>query len=248
MHKESKQYMRRAVRRYAAERPAGRVLDVGASGQRPWFRNMWEEIGWEYHGLDLEPGPNIDVVLDDPWKFGLEAASYDAVISGQMLEHNEFFWLTFLEMARVLKMGGLMVHIAPSRGPEHRDPQDCWRFYRDGMLAMAKWAGLEVLETTTDWAPEHFDYYERFPRFAKRVKALKKTMLSEGTDWGDTVGIFEKRVETAECLGMDYIRHFAALHAPEKPAKRGGLFGLNRPKRSPKTPQKHAAEKDLAAE
>lgn len=221
MHKESKEYMRDAFLRHAAKRPPGKVLDIGASGKRPWFRNYWETGGWEYHGLDLAPGPNIDVVLDDPWKFDLPSDSYDAVISGQMLEHNEFFWLTFLEMSRVLKLGGLMIHIAPSRGPEHRDPQDCWRFYRDGMAALAKWGGFDVLETTTDWAPEHFDYYERFPKHRRRAKALRQTMRTAETDWGDTVGVFVKTVETRDAMGMDYVRHFADLHpAREEQNKR----------------------------
>ena len=29
---------------------------------------------------------------------------------------------------------------APSRGPEHRYPNDCWRFYPDGYRALAKYA------------------------------------------------------------------------------------------------------------
>lgn len=220
MHKESKRYMRDAFLRHAAVREPGTVLDIGASGKRPWFRHIWEDGGWAYHGVDLVEGPNIDVVLEDPWKFPLADDSYDAIISGQMLEHNEFFWLTFLEMSRVLKMGGLMIHIAPSRGPEHRDPQDCWRFYRDGMEAMAKWAGLECIETTTDWAPEHFDYYERFPKHRKRLPALKESMRTQETDWGDTVGVFVKTEETAASMGMEYVRHFADLHAGSAKTKR----------------------------
>ena len=117
-------------------------------------------------------------------------------------------------MSRVLKIGGLMVHIVPSRGPEHRDPQDCWRFYRDGMIAMAKWAGLECVETTTDWAPEHLAHYRNGNR--KKIPALRKTMRKRNTQWGDTVGIFRKTMETSQSQGLDYIRHFAALHPAHK--------------------------------
>lgn len=208
MHKESKRYMREAFRRHAKTLPPGEVLDVGASGKRPWYREIWEVGGWTYRGLDLVEGPNIDIVLEDPWHFPIENDSYDAVISGQMLEHNEFFWLTFLEMARILKMGGLMVHIAPSRGPEHRDPQDCWRFYRDGMFAMAKWAGLECVDTTTDWAPEHFLMYERFPKYRRRLPAIRATMRTADTDWGDTIGVFVKTEATKDSVGMNYMRQF----------------------------------------
>ena len=41
--------------------------------------------------------------------------------------------------------------IAPSSGFEHRFPVDCWRFYRDGMVAIADFLGFEVLDTFTDW-------------------------------------------------------------------------------------------------
>ena len=62
-----------------------------------------------------------------------------------------------------------MIHIAPSRGPEHRVPKDCWRFYRDGMQAMAYWTGLKCIEATTDWDSIHRAYMkQRRPRaFAK---------------------------------------------------------------------------------
>ena len=46
----------------------------------------------------------VDIRLADPYRIPLPDASVDIVLSGQMLEHNEFFWLTFLEMSRVLKM------------------------------------------------------------------------------------------------------------------------------------------------
>jgi SAM-dependent methyltransferase len=212
MHEESRHYMHEAFLAHAAKRPPGLVLDVGAGARLGFHRTLWEGQGWRYHGLDLAEGPNVDVRLDDPWLFPLDDNAYDAVISGQMLEHNEFFWLTFLEMARVLKMGGLMIHIAPSRGIEHRDPQDCWRFYRDGMTALARWAGLDCIEATTDWAPEHFAFIDRFPRHKRRAKFLRKTMRRAGTDWGDTVGVFVKTRETSDAAGMGYIRRFAALH------------------------------------
>jgi hypothetical protein len=72
-------------------------------------------------------------------------------------------------MIRVLKPGGLIFLIAPSRGPEHRYPQDCWRFYPDGYRALAKFGRCELLEVTTDWEP-HED--------------------AGSAPWGDTVGVF----------------------------------------------------------
>ena len=74
-------------------------------------------------------------------------------------------------MARVLKPGGLIFLLAPSRGPEHRYPQDCWRFYPDAYRALAKYTGMELLQVSTDWEP-HAD--------------------PESAPWGDTVGVFRQ--------------------------------------------------------
>jgi len=61
-------------------------------------------------------------------------------------EHVEYFWLTAREMARVLKPNGLMCIIVPSQGREHRHPVDCWRFLPDGMKALAKYIGVNVIK------------------------------------------------------------------------------------------------------
>jgi SAM-dependent methyltransferase len=116
----------------------------------------------------MTDGQNVDVVAKDPYKFPLESASFDLVISGQAFEHIEFPWLTIREIERVLKPGGLAIIIAPSSGPEHRYPSDCWRFYPDGMRALGKWASLDCIEASTNW---------------------DETRLFM---WGDTIGIFQK--------------------------------------------------------
>jgi len=56
-----------------------------------------------------------------------------------------------LEVARVLKPGGICCILVPSSGPEHRHPLDCWRFYPDGMVSLAHFAQMEVIEAVTQW-------------------------------------------------------------------------------------------------
>ena len=216
MHAESKKHMRRLIAKHIAPLPSGRVLDIGAMGKNPHYRRMWEPLGWDYTGLDMAAGHNVDMVLEDPWIFPMEDHSFDAICSGQMLEHNEMFWLSFMEMNRVLKMGGMMIHIAPSRGYEHRAPQDCWRFYRDGMFALAKWSGFEVLEATTDWAPEHLEFFET--RRKSKLPHIRSTMKMAETQWGDCVGVFRKVSEVQDSLGMAYMRKLSKPVSTQKPA------------------------------
>jgi SAM-dependent methyltransferase len=151
--------------------PSSRILDIGsfstAEGS-PTYRDIADKLRTPYVGLDVQPGRNVDVVATDPYNFPLESESFDLVISGQAFEHIEFPWLTIMEVARVLKPGGFAVLIAPSSGPEHRYPNDCWRFYPDGMKALAKWAGLTCIHASTAW---------------------RETGLFM---WGDTIGVFTK--------------------------------------------------------
>jgi len=112
----------------------------------------------EYHGLDIEPGDNVDIVVADPYNWReLEDESFDIVISGQLLEHVEFFWILFKEMVRVLKPGGYMCVIAPKLQKQHRFPVDCWRFLPDGMGALAKWAGITCISAEA----RHFSYADK---------------------------------------------------------------------------------------
>ena len=65
----------------------------------------------------------------------------------------EFFWKAISEIERILKPGGFCCVIAPSTGPVHRNPFDCFRFTSEGMKAIGKYAGLDVLEYYTQKAP-----------------------------------------------------------------------------------------------
>lgn len=127
------------------------IADLGSYDVNGSYRFLFANPVWHYQGLDVSAGPNVDIVLNDPycWR-ALASNSMDVVISGQAFEHIEFFWLTVLELSRVLKPGGLCCLIAPSGGPEHRYPVDCWRFYRDGMRALMHYAGLDVLDVYTN--------------------------------------------------------------------------------------------------
>lgn len=151
------------------------VLDVGSkSGDvANTYRPLFDDNRYDYTGLDLEPGGNVDLVPKDPYCwYELADESFDAVISGQTFEHNPYFWITMAEIARVLKPGGLTAVTAPSKGWVHRYPLDCWRFYPDSWIALAAYVGLEVVE-----------YYVESPPYRKAVF---------GERWGDSLLIARK--------------------------------------------------------
>ena len=135
------------------------ILDLGSMNVNGSYRPLFDKPPWQYRGLDIAQGDNVDIVLNNSYSWPeIQSESVDVLISGQAFEHIEYFWITMLEIARVLKPDGICCIIAPSGGPEHRYPVDCWRFYPDGFNAAARFARMKVLEVSTQWKPdEHYD-------------------------------------------------------------------------------------------
>jgi len=131
------------------------ILDFGSQvvdSQGQSYRPLFDAPAWQYKGLDIEEGHNVDIVVADAYNWAeVPSDSVDIVISGQALEHVKFFWASTFEIVRVLRPGGLAVIIAPSGGFEHRYPVDCWRFYRDGFVALNEYIGGELVDAFTDW-------------------------------------------------------------------------------------------------
>lgn len=180
MHESSMEGMANFVATHLANRrgQALTVLDIGSMNFNGSYRALFDVPGWTYTGLDMAAGPGVDLVLDSPYNWGgVSSNAYDVVISGQAFEHIEFPWVTILEVARVLRPGGLVCIVVPSAGFEHRYPVDCWRFYPDGVRALARWADLDVNSAQTSWNPVR-EY-------------------SDGSaGWKDTVLIASKRLGT----------------------------------------------------
>jgi SAM-dependent methyltransferase len=116
--------------------------------------------------------------MPKPYRVPLRSGSVDVVISGQVFEHIPFFWASALEIARVLKPGGVFLMSVPSRGRPHT-AVDCWRYYPDGVRAMAAFAHLEVLRATTDFPPVRGARDQRYARAPEHY-------------WGDTIGVLRK--------------------------------------------------------
>ncbi len=149
MHPESYSLMMEAIERLMGMselRPGQSVLDVGAYDVNGTYRPLLEGYALHYTGLDLAPGPNVDLVRDAYDLRGLED-QFDLVISGQALEHMEFPLLAVMSMKTAVRPGGWIVLIAPAEWPLHRHPLDCWRILPDGMQFLLD--GFEDVEAYT---------------------------------------------------------------------------------------------------
>ena len=153
------------------------VLDVGSQDLNGSFRDIFSHSRFQYVGADVESGPNVDIILDRPYSWTkIQDDSYDIVISGSVLEHVEFPWRTFSEMTRVLKPGGLLCIVVPNGFREHRYPVDCWRFFTDGVIALARWTHLEVLHAHTNAGPtaNDIDWFSFWGRAAETMLVARK--------------------------------------------------------------------------
>ena len=126
-----------------------KILDMGGANVNGSYQQIFSHPSFKYLTADIEPD-GVDIHLSDPYQIPLPDASIDIVLSGQMLEHCEFFWLTFSEMVRILRPEGFLFLIAPSAGPIHRYPVDCYRFYPDAYAALARWAGCHLVKVWRD--------------------------------------------------------------------------------------------------
>lgn len=131
------------------------VLDIGSYDMNGTYRAALDESKYHYTGLDMEAGANVDIVPKDIYHWDeIPDESFDLIISGQVFEHIEYPWLTIREIARVLKTSGFCIIIAPNAGAEHKATKDCYRYFADGLAALAKWADLKVHHTSVGGVPE----------------------------------------------------------------------------------------------
>lgn len=157
MHRSAMKRMEWFIQNYIPKDKQTRVLDVGSYNVNGCYRDLFRTYpNVEYVGLDLSSGPNVDVVPENPYYWdedGLEDESFDFVISGNAFEHIEFPWLTMQQIYDKLKPRGIACIVTPFNLSEHRYPTDCYRYYPDGMIALAKWAKLDVINCTTGGFP-----------------------------------------------------------------------------------------------
>jgi predicted SAM-dependent methyltransferase len=143
------------------------VIDFGAYDVNGSLRDLFEPK-YKYIGIDQSEGPNVDIVCSNR-KTPFNDNYADVIVSTSCFEHDECFWMTFIEMCRILKPGGILYINVPSAGYYHGYPGDCWRFYADSWKALAS------------WAKEH-DY----------TMNIVESYIDPRGEWKDAVGILRK--------------------------------------------------------
>lgn len=137
-------YVRQTRDKYGLK---GKILDVGSFDvngcMRPIFIDEME--GNEYTGLDMQKGPNVDIVANSH-KIPFENNTFDVALSADLLEHDDMPFMTCSEIYRVLKTRGYFILTACSiacgnvmeDGGRHGYPYDYWRFTKESFEVLLK--------------------------------------------------------------------------------------------------------------
>jgi len=132
------------------------IVDIGGRDGDPnltrSYTPIWSDKAENYYVVDIRGGYNVTHLMKSEYEIPFDDCSVDLLVSGQTLEHVRNPFRMIAEMKRILKIGSIMIIIAPSAGPRH-DKLDCWRFMDDGFRAIADEVGLHVLADWVDTTP-----------------------------------------------------------------------------------------------
>ena len=139
----------REFERYLRSLEHGKVLEIGSRARSGIvYRSSIVPDCLEYVGLDILPGPNVDIVGDAHKLSQLfPPDSFDAVYSIAVFEHLMMPWLVALEMNKVMKVGAVGLIVTHQTFPLHEMPWDFWRYSTSTWRALFnKSTGFEVID------------------------------------------------------------------------------------------------------
>ena len=196
-----------------------KVIDIGAQDVNGSLREVCPSH-FDYIGVDFQSGKGVDVILTDAYSLPFSDNSIDMIVSSSCFEHSEMFWLSFLEVMRILKPHGLFYLNAPSDGSVHRYPVDCWRFYPDSGAALVTWAKRNgfnpvLLESYTQVGGTWQDCVSIFLKDAAFTEEYVDRILNKKTDF-----------ENGYILGNDTRLNTVGLTQNERKIKSKTLKGL----------------------
>lgn len=119
-----------------------RLLDYGCA-DRPYDGLF--PAGVELVSADLRGNPVATIELTAEGTVPVADASFDAVMSTQVLEHVERPHVYLAECYRVLRPGGRLLLSTHGMFYLHPDPNDFWRWTSQGLVRMVEEAGLQVV-------------------------------------------------------------------------------------------------------
>lgn len=130
--------------------PGKRILEIGSrevTGPSKWRETF---AGSEYVGFDYYPGRNVDVVGDvhQLSSYFVGQDQFDVVYSAACFEHFAMPWIVAVEIAKVLKVGGILFIATHFSFKAHERPWNFFQFSDMGLRVLFPEAlGFECIAT-----------------------------------------------------------------------------------------------------
>lgn len=120
------------------------VLDAGSYDWNGGFRTLIEDRCERYIGIDMQQGPGVDCVMLAESAGVVWPATFDVVITTEMLEHAERWRTALASLITATCEGGYLVLSTCAPGfVLHGYPDDHWRFTPEIIAdAIGPWADV----------------------------------------------------------------------------------------------------------
>lgn len=112
-HKEQLEFMSLIRQEFPTRFNSRRVLEVGSLDINGSVRSTFNQC--DYVGIDVAPGPGVDVVSQGQ-DYGAPDASFDVVVSCEVMEHNPHWIKTMRNMVRLCKPDGMIIMTCATLG------------------------------------------------------------------------------------------------------------------------------------
>lgn len=150
--------------------PNGQLLDIGCGNGR--FLHGMQQLGWTVKGVEFNAGAvktcrksELDVHHGDLFSAELPDASFDAINLSHVIEHVPDPKALFIEMARILKPGGLLLLKTPNSEALGRAlfntnwfanevPRHLYLFAQKNLQTLGEHCGLKMTEMQTSTSPK----------------------------------------------------------------------------------------------
>jgi len=139
------------------ERLAAPVVEIGSRRKPSWWwadlRRHLEFDDEEWVGVDIQPGPFVDVVFDmtrdlSDWPNEEDQQDrFGSCVCAEVLEHVTYPPKMLANIRRILKPGAWLIVTTPFAFPIHAFPDDYWRFTPNGLRLLLEDAGFVEVET-----------------------------------------------------------------------------------------------------
>jgi len=163
----------------------GNLLEIGSRNRSGTIRRDFvPSANWNYTGLDIISGENVDVI-GDAHKLSkiFPKENFDAIMAFSVLEHLLMPWKFVVELNKIMRLGGIGLFTTHQCWPLHDKPWDFWRFSSTSWNALLnRRTGFEIIDTTmgepsfvvpnivhsaTDFADQQFGYLSSLVLFKK---------------------------------------------------------------------------------